>query len=243
MRNKVAAAVILGVLAGLVPGAPAVAHHGNCLPGNLDHKQCHRTYKAARQHLGIPKKVILKKIWGHKKRIKSIPIRYKVSKTKKHYKFYGPTIGEQAREATVRAYVDSKTWKLDCGWDPRCVPYPGVTLAKFTHHKTWRWTSLKKCCQVKKKGLTNRYDPDVSALGALQGWDYVGIVDKTGRFEGETFSDTGQTHPKFWHHSTVTPRFKVCLPLWELVCYEDKTPTLHIWGGWGGYSKRKVERD
>ena len=240
MRNKVAAAVILGVLAGLVPGAPGVAHRGNCLPGNLDHKQCHRTYKAARQHLGIPKKVILKKIWGHKKRIKSIPIRYKVSKTKKHYKFYGPTIadGESKGTETVSAYVDAKAWNINC-FEP-CVPYPGATLSSFKFYKTWTWKNFR----VKKKGLSNRYDPDVTTLGKIQGWNYRRIVSKSHSWEAEEYPyDSGIVHPHFWHHSTVQPQFEVCLPLWELVCFEDKTPTLHVWGGGFGNYKKWVERD
>jgi hypothetical protein len=252
MRDKVAAAVIAGLLAGLIPAAPAVAHRSKCLPGKVSHKGCHKVWNGARR-IGVPKKTIRKKIFRHPRRIATVPIQWKRVGKVEHFKHYGATAGDDDRSGRVAVEVASYVLNRECligpiGTDWLC-PWgdfgraPTVRAAWLRYIKTWRWS--KRCCWVKKRSVLDKGgDPktavveDVTAIGAFQGWDYKGIVGSNHDWAARQFR--AKLAKRYWHWSWIQPRWQVCF-LRLAVCYEDKTPRLELWAGWGGDRRKLVD--
>jgi hypothetical protein len=252
MARWLATVVAAALTVGLAPGwtSPAEAHRSKCLPGKLSHKQCHRTWKGARR-IGIPKKIIKKKIWKHPKRLAGIPVKYKVSRPIKpvYEKYYGVNPGEFSNTKTVSAYVSANVWNRQCLMsgvpDSLCPDWAKGPVVKATwlrYFKTWSWA--KKCCPVKKKSINTRFVQDVTAVGRIQGWNFRDADNESHGFKGRKIRagrGRGTKWAKhFWHWSILQPHWEVCLPYVDF-CVEDRTPLMHLWGGYGGEFRRWVD--
>ena len=193
MRRIITVVLALAIVASMhVVSAPAAdAHRAKCLPGRLNHRQCHRLWRKARS-LGYGPRYIRRHIFRHEKRVAAIM--------------------PSARTMTggcIRGCAQFAQAKADAEQGARVRPGSMVyrhgtrayslifraTLWRAGITKKWCWNRRAKLKPLSKCGYVTPFH-DVTSWGAF-GWEYKGIQDRYDRMRNEHTAHTTMRQPKF----------------------------------------------